>query len=42
MRQEGVNALDWIEELVTKEKLDCNFLELVVSMLLILENTMMI
>ena len=26
MRQEGVNALDWIEELVTKEKLDCNFL----------------
>tara|TARA_Y100000991_G_scaffold47610_1_gene33974 strand:- start:339 stop:1346 length:1008 start_codon:yes stop_codon:yes gene_type:complete len=26
MRQEGVNALDWIEELVNKEKLDCNFL----------------
>jgi glycine/D-amino acid oxidase-like deaminating enzyme len=26
MRQEGVNALDWIEELVTNEKLECNFL----------------
>ena len=26
MRQEGVNALDWIEELVNREKLDCNFL----------------
>ena len=26
MRQEGVNSLDWIEELVNKEKLDCNFL----------------
>jgi glycine/D-amino acid oxidase-like deaminating enzyme len=26
MRQEGVNALDWIEELVNKENLDCNFL----------------
>ena len=26
MRQEGVNALDWIEELVNNEKLECNFL----------------
>ena len=26
MRQEGVNALNWIEELVNKENLDCNFL----------------
>ena len=26
MRQEGVNALDWIEELVNNEKLVCNFL----------------